>query len=404
MLPYILLAGGVVAWLYMKSRYVPEPRRRWKRFMDKAATPMQAMDCEKMQGIYLVREGSEFFGQKAVIRASYTMHNSAPVHHISIFFEKDSSFIVSEGRRFGDRFLLSGYWRKLTGSGTGVVRIETNGSKLVGKYGHGSHSPKNFFVLDRVADLPVKRPFHLIAHRGGGRNVDFLPAAENSVGMLLMAARLGATGVEIDVRWTKDLVPVLSHDDFMAFDSVRTRFFAGFIGKHTLKELRRIRLRKGGRIPTLQEALEAVLYRTPLELVWLDIKEPHDLGEIAAMQAEYMQRAKEIGRKLEIFIGIPDDKVQMRYEELPALQEFPSLCEMSPEVARKLKSAIWAPQYTKGPQQEIVKNMQAAGFRVFVWSLDQTETIGYYLDRTPFDGVVSNAMPVAAYWWWMEGK
>lgn len=50
-----------------------------------------------------------------------------------------------------------------------------------------------------------------IAHRGY-----FEFAAENSLGSIRHAIELGADGVEVDIRHTKDGVPILMHDEILA--------------------------------------------------------------------------------------------------------------------------------------------------------------------------------------------
>ncbi|RYY86011.1 MAG: glycerophosphodiester phosphodiesterase [Chitinophagaceae bacterium] len=403
MIPFLLLAGGITAWVVYKARHVPLPKRRWRRFRAPGTRDLDAASCQALEGIYRITAGSDFFGASAVIKWTYTRTGTNVQQHLSFFCAQDGAYFVCGARTNGNDLLLHGYWRKLSASGTGTVRLEQRGKKLNGFYGKRNQRPGLLFSLERLSDLPDLPSFHIIAHRGGARNVDFLPVSENSLAMLLMAARLGATGVEIDVRWTKDDVPVLAHDSFLAFDSVRTALFKGFIADHTLDELRKIRLRKGGQVPTLREALDAVLHRTPLQVVWLDIKEPRDLRDVRALQEEYLQEAARVGRHLEIYIGVPDKDIKAHFQALPDYQNIPSLCEMDPAVAEELGANVWAPQYTGGPQPEAVAAQQAQGRSVFTWSLDNLTMIRYFMSRSSFDGLVTNAAPVVAHWWWTSG-
>lgn len=52
----------------------------------------------------------------------------------------------------------------------------------------------------------------LVAHRGEYRHG---PEEENTIAAFDNAARAGVWGVELDIRWTKDLVPVVIHDGDM---------------------------------------------------------------------------------------------------------------------------------------------------------------------------------------------
>jgi glycerophosphoryl diester phosphodiesterase len=248
--------------------------------------------------------------------------------------------------------------------------------------------------------LPVKPPLQIIGHRGGARNVDFLHVSENTTDMMKMAAQLGANGVEIDVRKTKDGVPVIFHDSFLSIHTVRGKVYGGLIHNYTLKELQAVELRKGGRVPTLQECLHTILYETPLETVWLDIKKECDLGKIQKLQKQYMDRAAIIGRQLTIYIGIPDKALLKCFTSLDDYQNIPSLTEMDPSVATQINAQVWAPQYTNGTQKENVERMRNEGRKAFVWSLDSKPMIDHYLQDGGFDGVVTNTPSVVIHWYY----
>lgn len=76
---------------------------------------------------------------------------------------------------------------------------------------------------------------------------------ENTLVSLLEAVRLGADGVETDVRLTADGVPVLVHDE----DLGRLCGVDGRVGDLTLSQLKTLRIH-GEEIPTLEEFLLAM--------------------------------------------------------------------------------------------------------------------------------------------------
>ena len=111
-----------------------------------------------------------------------------------------------------------------------------------------------------------KRPL-VIAHRGDARNYP-----ENSLEGVVSAYQMGMTGVEIDVRFTKDGIAILQHDETLT----RMTDFNDLKGKDglpesanvtdwTLEQLRKLHLREGRGgvkaaltpyvIPTLEEIL-----------------------------------------------------------------------------------------------------------------------------------------------------
>lgn len=410
--PLAVLAGGV-AYVAYRTRRVPIPHRRWRRFYQPDAVALDATTCHTLQGIYTLEEGADFFGQSAVLKWSYTVEESGPVYHLSLFCEKDGTYLVCEGRRQGTGILLSGYWRKAAANGTGLVWLQLqnnatlpgNGHKqqtFTGWYGHGRKKPRRTVSFHLQQSLPAVPPLDIIAHRGGARNVDFMAVSENSIDMVKRAARLGANGIEIDVRLTKDGVPVIFHDSFFSIHTVQGKIFGGLLHRHTLAEVKRLKLRKGGRIPTLDEMLWTVLYQTPLEVVWLDIKKECDLQVIHRLQQTYHQKAAALGRTLRIYIGIPDEYVLSCFKQLPGFPQIPSLTELDCNVALDIHADVWAPQYTGGFQADDVACIHAAGKKAYVWSLDSRLMIDLYMNEGSFDGLVTNVAPVVAHWQYMR--
>lgn len=89
----------------------------------------------------------------------------------------------------------------------------------------------------------------VIAHRTCPRD-----APENSQAGIEAARRLGADVVEVDVRRTRDGVPVLLHDGWL----LRTTGWPRRIGSVDAAWATRRRLFGGGRLPTLEDALGAL--------------------------------------------------------------------------------------------------------------------------------------------------
>jgi glycerophosphoryl diester phosphodiesterase len=92
----------------------------------------------------------------------------------------------------------------------------------------------------------------VVAHRGASST-----APENTLTAFEEAARVGADVVELDVRLTKDGVPVVLHDP----DVSATTDGRGQVHTLSLAEVKRLDAGAGGplaEIPTLDEALEAI--------------------------------------------------------------------------------------------------------------------------------------------------
>jgi glycerophosphoryl diester phosphodiesterase len=411
-LPFILLAGAV-AYVAYRTRLIPKPRNRWRRFHQPDAVPLDALSCDALQGIYTIDEGQNFLGETAVVKWSYTVEEKGPLYHLSFFCEKNGLYLVCRGKRQGTDILLNGYWRRAAANGTGLVRLVfSDGVKVLqqgrktfslhGLYGYNNKPPHRQISFSFKQPLPSVPPFDIIAHRGGSRNVDFLHVSENTLAMTKLAARLGANGIEIDVRMTKDGVPVIFHDSFFSIHTIRGKIYGGLLHNHTLAQVKQLELRKGGRIPTLEEMLHTVLYQTPLEVVWLDIKKECDLKLIRNLQREYHQKAAAIGRTLRIYIGIPDKYVLNCFKQMDDYENTPSLMELDLKTAFDINAEVWAPQYTGGFQSDDVAEVHAAGKKAYVWSLDHPLMIDMYMNEGNFDGLVTNAAPVVAHWLYMQ--
>ncbi|XP_048870448.1 glycerophosphodiester phosphodiesterase 1 [Brienomyrus brachyistius] len=110
----------------------------------------------------------------------------------------------------------------------------------------------------------------VIAHRGGGHD-----APENTIAAIREASANGATGVELDLEFTADGIPVLMHDETVD----RTTNGSGFLKNLNFADLSNLdaaarhRLREkfhGEKIPSLQEAVEeCILHQLT---IYFDVK------------------------------------------------------------------------------------------------------------------------------------
>ncbi|XP_001488132.1 glycerophosphodiester phosphodiesterase 1 isoform X6 [Equus przewalskii] len=125
-----------------------------------------------------------------------------------------------------------------------------------------------------------------IAHRGGGHD-----APENTLAAIRQAAKNGATGVELDIEFTSDGVPVLMHDNTVD----RTTDGTGRLCDLTFEQVRKLnpaanhRLRNDfpdEKIPTLREAVAECLSHNLT--VFFDVK-GHANKATDALKKIYME-------------------------------------------------------------------------------------------------------------------
>lgn len=123
-----------------------------------------------------------------------------------------------------------------------------------------------------------------IAHRGGGHD-----APENTIAAIREASKNGATGVELDLEFSADGVPILMHDETVD----RTTSGFGPLTQLKYSELTKLdaaakhRLRdkfSGEKIPTLEEAVEECI-RLQLT-IYFDVK-GHPDEAAAALKVLY---------------------------------------------------------------------------------------------------------------------
>lgn len=91
-LPFLLLITGVVAYIAYRTRPVPTPRRKWRRFDE--GQVLDAESCYALQGIYIIEEARDFFGENAVIKWTYTVEARTTIYHLSLFCEKSGLYII----------------------------------------------------------------------------------------------------------------------------------------------------------------------------------------------------------------------------------------------------------------------------------------------------------------------
>ena len=119
--------------------------------------------------------------------------------------------------------------------------------------------PLNMPVMSATS---LKGRFFIVAHRGAS---GYEP--ENTLRSVRRALEMGVDAVEIDVRLSRDGVPVVIHDETVD----RTTNGRGRVGDMTLEELRRLDAGAGERIPLLEEVVDVAGGRVPL---FVEIKEP----------------------------------------------------------------------------------------------------------------------------------
>ena len=378
--------------------------------------PVPDYSKRRMEGVYNITSGNEFFKDKAVIKWS-------DPNILSIFCEKDGAYMVLKGGIKNSALYFEGTWRYSYGTETGLVRLtiaqDKGGTELLedstsnftvemeGYFGEGNNQPVRSLTIkfERKFSPAVNDKYWIVAHRGGGRNSDYLGVSENTTAMIKLAEQRGANGIEIDIKLSAiDSIPFIYHDSDINLRLTRENIIWGPIEDFTFAQLRALlTLKNGEKIQTLKEMLEFVLEETNLRFVWLDMKSgKNDMNKVIPIQQEILQRAQIMSRDLQIVIGLPTDNKVDQFLAVPNFQNLKNLCELSTDLVRQTDAEFWGPRWTLGFQTAEVNSMQAEGREVITLTLDDPGWIKRYVNESDFNGILSNYPMVVAYHYYAQ--
>lgn len=242
--------------------------------------------------------------------------------------------------------------------------------------------------------------FYIVAHRCGGRNSDRIPFAENSLNLVKQAAEMGSTGVEIDVKLTRDNIPVIYHDDDINTRLTMKGPLIGNLEDFNFEFLSRyVRLVDGQKIPSLEEMLNTIIDSTDIKFVWLDNKGGNErfFSYTQPIITKAIQKAKQQNRTIFFVNGIPTEEVALEFAKIPNYKNRPSLCEISFAKAKEYQSLVYAPRWTLGTLDAEVSEAHSLDMKVITWTVDLNTVMRKYLFLGNFDGILTNYPSVLAY-------
>ncbi len=219
----------------------------------------------------------------------------------------------------------------------------------------------------------------IIAHRTSPRD-----APENSLAGIRRSAELGADYVEIDVRLTRDRVPVMLHDALL----LRTTSRPWPVSWATTAGLRKARLRSSGEpVPTFAEAVAALPDGIGLAI---DTKAP----DAAPAVVEELRRQGRLGRSL---LWAQSEQAVRWYAE-HAADEAPEVAllrdAMTPDaIDRFLDDAVAFGATAVSAHQDtvdlaLIERAHDLGLKVHCWFQDLDTQAR--LATLPLDGIVTD--------------
>ncbi len=207
-----------------------------------------------------------------------------------------------------------------------------------------------------------------IGHRGAKGYV-----AENTIASFQKAIELGVDMIELDVRLSKDGIPMVIHDETID----RTTHHSGFVNQFTAEFLQSIG------VPTLKDVFDLVENRCAINI---EIK----VFEATKPVLEVLKNTKFPQEKIIISSFNWDVLNVCRFEERS--NSLGVLTELSIEealtFAKKINAYSINP-YFKLLNHENVKNIHQNGFKVFPWTVNNPDDITF-VKSLNVDGIISD--------------
>jgi glycerophosphoryl diester phosphodiesterase len=246
-------------------------------------------------------------------------------------------------------------------------------------------------MLDYQGPLRMDADFLIVGHRGGSAENTSIPAPENSLSICNLAVLNGANGIELDVRLTRDRIPVCFHDENLTPRTVESQICIGPISNYYYEHLKAFaRLYNGESIPTLEEMLEKLVKLDGLSLVWLDVKDASFVDSIIVVQIKYNDISRISGKSMKIYLGLPSEDIYQAYMKSPLKKSSPSICELSPDEAISSGANYWAPRWTLGILENDIVRLKNLGIKTIFWTVNEADVIEMIINKTSASGILTD--------------
>ncbi len=218
----------------------------------------------------------------------------------------------------------------------------------------------------------------IIGHRGASEL-----APENTLKSIRQALKDSVDMIEIDVAICKTGEVVVMHDDKVD----TTTNGSGFIRNLTFKEIRALDAGEGEQVPTLQEIIDLIDSRCPLNI---EIKGNGSALKVSHILDEEINRK---GRSWENFLVSSFDHFElMRFKELrPEVRVSPIIGSLPLGLASLTDGmGAWSLNMNReNISREIVEDAHSRGLKVLVYTVNLPEELAA-MQEMGVDGVFTN--------------
>lgn len=355
-----------------------------------------------MEGIYKLSDGSDKLGVEFVCKVSK--------RRVSFFSDKEGIFMILKyGLNPEDSSLqFAGFWRysqTATQGNIGFSISKNDGAYdlIQNKSAANIRLTANFLDAELISrtsaiqfsrhftDYAKNKDFAIIGHHGVQTTAN-PPFADNSIDAVLNVEDYGANTVELDVRMTKDNVPILIHD---ATINTRLTLKGPLTGDwdqydfSTISEY--VRLRDGQKVPSVEQILDAFVESTNLKYIILDIKGNKGIFKyLEPIIRNAYAKAAALNRKVIIYTDIPSEEVLDEYKTQPSYADLPIMYDLSLQVAIDNDFEAWMPRYSEGLMLDEVDRAHSLGKKVYSWTLNERKLVTEYVQNGKFDGLLSD--------------
>jgi glycerophosphoryl diester phosphodiesterase len=225
----------------------------------------------------------------------------------------------------------------------------------------------------------------IIAHRGAS---DIEP--ENTIGAFARAIELGADMIEMDIRMSRDEIPLVFHDDTIDGIPVVNLDFS---------EIRKFGHDRGIKIPTLEEVLQFTSGKIRLNI---ELKIKSRENEIASRVLDYFSHEQCIlsSFHLDTLISLKelDDRFRVglimgknKHEE----SLFGRLSELFPPYRQIISVADYIIPHWKLLRFGTLTRVQRHKLKILVWTVNEPENISRYLHDPRISGIITDKTGLA---------
>jgi len=414
-----------------------------------------------LEGVY---ETSSRFGSNVVVHASQwggVNPGAGMEASVSLLAEDHAGFALMQpgclldttGETPLTRLVLEGYWRYLDEpdpdpTSTGLIRLFVSPPEIVdyvcnapawdpggppgdprptpavraafvGATGSGVNAPGTPLTVSWLRarrsrlNAEGKTTFFAGARQGGCTSSDNCGVSGNTPEGAILATQLGADYLEIDVRLTKDQVPVFLHQGLFP-GSVQGTYCTGRVEDYNYAELlANCRLRNGEVIPRVADMLEFIYTRTNLP-TWLDSKSPDVIVPTSAILGDLQKKLVSCnppppeglreGQKCLYpgsapvwergLISLPSADFVTAYQQAQAAGQLAPnqhcLVEEDPAALASIPCVAWKPRYTLGPRASEMRSLQQQGFFTGYWTINDPITMDAFLTAGIPNGILTN--------------